>query len=90
MVNRINSTRAYNTVISDNGLNGLKHVGIVTIYICTWIIFVHNIITSYLLCYGYETLFLTLREEHRVDKMCYRTDCRGEYLDIIPGGEEIS
>jgi len=74
-VNLINSSTAYNTVISNNGLKGLKHVGIVTKYICTWIIFVHKIITSYLLCCGYETLFLTLREEHGVDKMCYSTDC---------------
>jgi hypothetical protein len=65
-VNLINSTTAYNTVISDIGLKGMKHVGMVTKCICTWIIFVHNIILSHLLCYGYDTLFLTLREEHGV------------------------
>jgi hypothetical protein len=84
-VNLTNSTTAYNAVISDNGLKGLKHVGIVTKNICTWIIFVHNIITSYLLCYGYETLFLILWEEHGVDKMCYRPK-----REEIPGGEEIA
>lgn len=75
-MNLINFATAFNIVISDDSLKGLKHVGIVKKYICTWIIFVHNIITSYLLCHGYETLFLTLREEELgVDKMCYRTDC---------------